>query len=342
MIESLNNLSNESKENELSQNNISMRIKSWFLSCNAKNIRRLYFIFVLFSGLLVTAYSVLIRLEMFDLNIKYIISNPYFYAIIAAYTILMIFCMVMSAVRGDLNNLLLPLVSKFTLTHILRLLITNLIIRVILITLLYVSTRYFYIDKELLKCFIYIMLISYHIYRYRSLENKLPIVLYLLDITLSFLLINLFFQFIIPFLELSNGLLLMADSDGGSDSNSSNGSDSSNGGNSSNNSNNGPEGGSEGVPDLHSAQSLCTHDSWGEYTDTSEESLLNSVCDLNPSVLPNGSLESHPAFNDGNIAYVCNNCHILSCYNCLNPNYLSDISLTDSSSGEENSDNDNN
>ena len=43
---------------------ISMWWERWFLSCNAKDIGTLYLIFALFSGLLGTAFSVLIRIEL--------------------------------------------------------------------------------------------------------------------------------------------------------------------------------------------------------------------------------------------------------------------------------------
>jgi len=49
----------------LSQNSISMWWERLFLSCNAKDIGTLYLIFALLSGLLGTAYSVLIRLELY-------------------------------------------------------------------------------------------------------------------------------------------------------------------------------------------------------------------------------------------------------------------------------------
>jgi len=38
----------------------------WFLSSNAKDIGTLYLMFALFSGLVGTAFSVLIRLELSD------------------------------------------------------------------------------------------------------------------------------------------------------------------------------------------------------------------------------------------------------------------------------------
>ena len=81
----------------------------WFLSCNAKDIGTLYLIFALFSGLLGTAFSVLIRLELSGPGVQYIADNQLYNSIITAHAILMIFFMVMPAMIGGFGNFLLPL-----------------------------------------------------------------------------------------------------------------------------------------------------------------------------------------------------------------------------------------
>jgi len=52
-----------------------MWTERWFLSCNAKDIGTLYLIFALFSGLVGTAFSVLIRLELAGPGVQYIADN---------------------------------------------------------------------------------------------------------------------------------------------------------------------------------------------------------------------------------------------------------------------------
>jgi len=68
----------------------------------------LYLIFALFSGLLGTAYSVLIRLELSGPGVQYIADNQLYNSIITAHAILIIFFMVIPAILG-FGYLLLPL-----------------------------------------------------------------------------------------------------------------------------------------------------------------------------------------------------------------------------------------
>lgn len=101
--------------------NISPWIERWFLSSNAKDIGTLYLIFALFSGLLGTAFSVLIRLELSGPGVQYIADNQLYNAIITAHAILMIFfmvenfrfnfksqpCLNTNKIGGDNNNILI-------------------------------------------------------------------------------------------------------------------------------------------------------------------------------------------------------------------------------------------
>ncbi len=96
---------------------ISMWFERWFLSSNAKDIGVLYLIYALFSGLVGTAFSVLIRLELSGPGVQYIADNQLYNSIITAHAIIMIFFMVeknfilkpqpftfFNKVNGDNNN----------------------------------------------------------------------------------------------------------------------------------------------------------------------------------------------------------------------------------------------
>jgi cytochrome c oxidase subunit 1 len=86
-----------------------MYIERWFLSTNAKDIGTLYLIFALFSGLLGTAFSVIIRMELSGPGVQYIADNQLYNSVITAHAILMIFFMVMPALIGGFGNFLMPL-----------------------------------------------------------------------------------------------------------------------------------------------------------------------------------------------------------------------------------------
>lgn len=97
------------KEENIILSNISIWTERWFLSTNAKDIGILYLIFALFSGLLGTAFSVLIRMELSGPGIQYISDNQLYNSIITAHALLMIFFMVMPALIGGFGNFLMPL-----------------------------------------------------------------------------------------------------------------------------------------------------------------------------------------------------------------------------------------
>jgi len=92
------------------QGNTWLTRSSWINSTNAKEIGTLYLIFAVFAGMIGTAFSVLIRVELAGPGVQFLAGDhQLFNVIISAHAFIMIFFMVMPGLVGGFGNYFLPI-----------------------------------------------------------------------------------------------------------------------------------------------------------------------------------------------------------------------------------------
>lgn len=94
----------------IQQGNTWLTRSSWINSTNAKEIGTLYLIFAVFAGMIGTAFSVLIRIELAGPGVQFLAGDhQLFNVIISAHAFIMIFFMVMPGLVGGFGNYFLPI-----------------------------------------------------------------------------------------------------------------------------------------------------------------------------------------------------------------------------------------
>ena len=85
-------------------------VQRWLYSTNAKDISIIYIILALFSGVVGTAISIIMRIELSGPGSQVLCGdNHLFYVLVTGHAVLIVFFLVMPALIGAFGNYMLPL-----------------------------------------------------------------------------------------------------------------------------------------------------------------------------------------------------------------------------------------
>ena len=90
-------------------------IQRWLYSTNAKDISIIYFILALFSGIVGSTISIIIRIELSSPGSQYLHgNNQLFNVLVVGHAVLIIFFLAIPALIGGFGNYILPLIIGAT------------------------------------------------------------------------------------------------------------------------------------------------------------------------------------------------------------------------------------
>ena len=128
-------------------------------------IGTLYLIFILLSGLLSTAFSVLSKLELSGPGVQFIADNKLYYSLTSAYTVTMIIFILMPDIISTFSKFLFSSLLEIYAKHYVSLIYRSVILRFIILLTVYVVSYALLCEPYIVSISISACILGFHIYR---------------------------------------------------------------------------------------------------------------------------------------------------------------------------------